>query len=260
MRKLMYPMGKIFGIVDIHFGKRQSVGRIHMNLSILLTDFIDTKGMLKTYRFIPINQYNRIVVDRLSDICTDVKGNTDKDVGLLRVYNSDKCQLLSTTCKIKDFTDSYGKIFFCFEHMFIPVESSRYGSCGIYNFILPVDYRLTELHIVDPFDNNKNLKKKKHFKYDVFYDCESHIQVVQMQLRSARGNFSFILTGEACIDDGKNKFIDCKEQNIYLDEDIREFFFDDGIKKSFWKNLKESILLEPNFNGIGIDLKKLFQK
>lgn len=43
-----------------------------MNLSILLTDFIDTKGMLKTYRFIPINQYNRIVVDRLSDICTDV--------------------------------------------------------------------------------------------------------------------------------------------------------------------------------------------
>ena len=62
------------------------------------------------------------------------------------------------------------------------------------------------------------------------------------------------------IDDGKNKFIDCKEQNIYLDEDIREFFFDDGIKKSFWKNLKESILLEPNFNGIGIDLKKLFQK
>lgn len=181
-------------------------------------------------------------------------------MGLLRVYNSDKCQLLSTTCNIKDFTDSYGKIFFCFEHMFIPVESSGYGSCGIYNFILPVDYRLTELHIVDPFDNNKNLKKKKHFKYDVFYDCESHIQVVQMQLRSARGNFSFILTGEACIDDGKSKFIDCKEQNIYLDEDIREFFFDDGIKKSFWKNLKESILLEPNFNGIGIDLKKLFQK
>ena len=43
-----------------------------MNLSILLTDFIDTKGMLKTYRFIPINQYNRIVVDRLSAICTDV--------------------------------------------------------------------------------------------------------------------------------------------------------------------------------------------
>ena len=40
--------------------------------------------------------------------------------------------------------------------------------------------------------------------------------------------FLFILTGEACIDDGKNKFIDCKEQNI--DEDIRRIF-DDGIKE-----------------------------
>ena len=33
-----------------------------MNLSILLTDFIDTKGMLKTYRFIPINQYNSLQI------------------------------------------------------------------------------------------------------------------------------------------------------------------------------------------------------
>lgn len=36
------------------------------------------------------------------------------------------------------------------------------------------------------------------------------------------------------------------------------FFFDEGIKKSFWQSFKESLLLEPNFNGIGIDLKKLF--
>ena len=58
-------------------------------------------------------------IHRLSDICTDVKGNTDKDVGLLRVYNSDKCQLLSTTLKLKDFTrPSYLGIFFVFEHMY----------------------------------------------------------------------------------------------------------------------------------------------
>ena len=230
-----------------------------MNLSILLSDFIDTKGVLKTYRFIPINLNNRIVVDRLSDICTDVKENTDRDIGLLRIYNSDKCQLISTTCKIKDFKCEDSKISFSFEHMFIPVESSRYGSCGIYNFILPVNYRLTELHIVDPFDNGNKLKDKKHFKYDVFYDGESHIQIVQMQLRSARGSFSFILKGKASIDDDENKFIDYKEQRICLDEEIQTFYFDEGIKKSFWKNLKESILLEPNFNGMGIDLKKLLK-
>lgn len=210
-----------------------------MNLSILLTDFIDTKGMLKTYRFIPINQYNRIVVDRLSDICTDVKGNTDKDVGLLRVYNSDKCQLLSTTCKIKDFTDSYGKICFCFEHMFIPVESSKYGSCGIYNFILPVDYRLTELHIVDPFDNNKNLKRKSTLNTMFLWLWKSYSSCTNAVTLGKRKFFFFILTGEACIDEGKNKFIDYREQNIYLDEDIQGFFFDDGIKNHFgkiWKN------------------------
>lgn len=231
-----------------------------MNLSILLTDFIDTKGILKTYRFIPTNQYNRVVVDRLSDICTDIKGNTDKDVGLLRVYNSDKCQLLSTTCKIKDFTYSTNKICFCFEHMYIPVESSKTGSSGIYNFILPIGYRLTELHIVDPFDSNKSVKKKKHFKYDVYYDYESRLQIVQMQLRSARGSFSFIFKGEATTETSENNFIDYNEQRISLDGDIHDFFFDEGIKKSFWENLKESVLLEPNFNGIGIDLKKLFRK
>ena len=37
-------------------------------------------------------------------------------------------------------------------------------------------------------------------------------------------------------------------------------FFNRGIRKSFWKNLKKSIILEPNFNGVGIDLKNLFKK
>ncbi len=71
-----------------------------MNLSIVITDFIDTQGILKTYRFVPTNEYNKVVVDKPGDICADVKGNTDKDIGLLRIYNSDRCQLLSAKCKI----------------------------------------------------------------------------------------------------------------------------------------------------------------
>ncbi len=117
-----------------------------------------------------------------------------------RVYNSDKCQLVSTICKIKDFANSSRKIGFSFEHMYIPVESSRYGS------------------------------------------------------------FSFILKGKASIESDEKNYIDYQEQRINLDDDIQEFFFDEGIKKSFWKNLKESVLLEPNFNGIGIDMKKLFKR
>lgn len=230
-----------------------------MNLSILLTDFIDNTGILKTYRFVPINQYNRVVVDRIEDICTDIKGNTDKDVGRVRVYNSNKCELISTKCKIKNFSNDKGnKIYFRLEHISVPVESSNSGSCGIYNFVLPIGYKLTELHIVDPFDKQEKIEDKKHFRYDVFYDKENQLQIVEMQLRSRRGSFSFIVSGAASNEQHLDEFIDYEEQKIYLDKDILEFFFDEGIKKSFWQSFKESLLLEPNFNGIGIDLKKLF--
>ncbi len=43
---------------------------------------------------------------------------------------------------------------------------------------------------------------------------------------------------------------DKKNKDIYLDEDIREFFFGEGIKKSFWKHLKESVILEPSTTKI----------
>lgn len=230
-----------------------------MNLSIVLTDFIDNTGVLRTYRFVPVNPYNKVVVDRIEDIYTDVKGNTGKDMGRVRIYNSDKCELISTKCKIKNFSiDKFGKIHFCLEHINVPVESSKTGSCGIYNFVLPVGYKLTELHIVDPFDKSSPIKNKKHFKYDVFYDDESKLQIVEMQLRSRWESFSFILKGEASNELYLNEFIDYEEQKIYLDKDIREFIFDQGIRKSFWQSFKESLLMQPNFNGIGIDLKTLF--
>lgn len=231
-----------------------------MNLSIILTDFINIDGILKTYRFIPINPYNKIVVDRISDIHTDIRENTNKDIGLLRVYNSDKCELCSTTCKLKNFFSDKQKIRFQFEHMYVPVEHSGCGSMGIYNFVLPIGYKLTDIHIVDPFDKANNcIEKKKHFRYSIAYDKYSELQIVQMELRSGRGSFSFIVKGEATIKE-KEKYLDYEEREIFLDSDIHDYFFDDGIKKSFWQNLKDSLLLEPNFNGIGIDLKKLFGK
>lgn len=231
-----------------------------MNLNILLTDFIDNTGVLKTYRFVPVNPYNKVVTDRIEDICTDIKGNTDKDIGRLRIYNSDKCELISTKCKIRNFSvDNFGKIHFCLEHINIPVGSSDMGNCGIYNFVLPVGYKLTELHIVDPFDKKSSIENKKHFKYDIFYDEENKLQIVEMQLKSTRGSFSFILKGAVSNELDSNEFIGYQKQKIYLDKDVQQFFFDEGIRKSFWKNFKESLLLEPNFNGIGIDLKKLFR-
>lgn len=233
-----------------------------MNLSIVLTDFLEKQGILKTYRFIPTNEWNRVVVDRIDDIDSDVKGNTDQDIGLLRVYNSDKCQLITTSCKIKNFEQQQNScISFQFEHMYVPVETSRYGGCGEYSFILPFGFRLTDLHIVDPFDKSSpNIEEKKHFRYNIYWDAQKKIQAVQMTLLSSRGSFSFIVKGVAEEYNQESIYLPCVENDILLDRDLSERCFDSGIKKSFWRNLKDSIILEPNFNGIGIDLKSLFKK
>lgn len=233
-----------------------------MNLSIVLTDFLEKQGILKTYRFIPTNEWNRVVVDRIDDIDSDVKGNTDQDIGLLRVYNSDKCKLITTFCKIKNFEQHQnGCISFQFEHMYVPVETSMYGGCGEYSFILPFGFRLTDLHIVDPFDKSSpNIEMRKHFRYDIYWDAQKKIQAVQMNLLSSHGSFSFVVKGVAEEYNPEAIYLPCVENDIVFDQNLSENFFDKGIKKSFWRNLKESIILEPNFNGIGIDLKSLFKK
>lgn len=81
-----------------------------------------------------------------------------------------------------------------------------------------------------------------------------------MDLKSRRGSFSFVIKGVADLDGSDNTFINYQERKLYLDKDIKEPFFDEGIKKSFWKNFKESVSVDPNFYGIGIDIKKLFHK
>jgi hypothetical protein len=145
--------------------------------------------------------------------------------------------------------------------MYVPVDYSNNGSCGIYYFVLPFKYRLTDFHIVDPFDKPlKPIEDRKHFQYQLHWDENKQMQIVQMALRSGRGSFSFILKGKAELFDSGALFLESIKSEINLDDQIHDFFFDEGIKKSFWKNLKESLLLEPNFNGIGIDFKKLFKK
>ena len=233
---------------------------INMNLNILLNDFIDTQGIMKTYRFVPLNKYNKVVVDRLEDIYLDIKGSTDKNAGLLRIYNSDKCQLTTATCRIKDFIYSDNKIHFIFEYKYIPVGSSREGNCGIYNLVLPVGFRLVKLYVADPFDTNaKSIKKKKQFKYEIFYDNENKLQIVQIKLLSRRGSFSFIVDGTASIDSAEREYLSYQRKRIKYDDDIDGNFFDDGVKNTFWKSLLDAIILEPNFYGIGINLKNFIK-
>ncbi|MGL5023226.1 MAG: hypothetical protein ACRC5S_07980 [Cetobacterium sp.] len=86
------------------------------------------------------------------------------------------------------------------------------------------------------------------------------MQIVQMELRSRRGSFSFIIKGKAALIEKRVLFLDYTKSEISLDREINNNLFNEKIKRSFWKSFKESIIFEPNFNGIGIDFKKLFEK
>lgn len=50
-------------------------------------------------------------------------------------------------------------------------------------------------------------------------------------------------------------------KNEYLPDDlvklVNSYFDKDGFKSGFFKTLWDSLLFQPNFNGVGIDLKKL---
>ena len=103
---------------------------------------------------------------------------------------------------------------------------------------------------------NTQLEYCKHFKYQLYWDNEKQLQIVQMELRSRQESFSFIVKGKAALPEENASFLECIQSEISLDEKIEDLFFDHEIKKTFWENFKESIVFQPNFNGIGIDLKK----
>lgn len=235
-----------------------------MNLNIVLIDILEVNGNLHTYRFIPNNRYNRVVIDRLRDIHMDVKGNSDKDIGSTRVYHADECEVNKTMCALKDFNNDFKayNFTFSFEHMNIPLGSTNDGSGGIYNFVLPSAWRLTELYVVDPFDTrNDDFKRKKQFTYKILWDDDKKIQLVEMNLRSRRGSFSFKIYGTAeMIYKSTNRFVEAEEisDGVYLEDSLT--YFDKKVKNSFFEDLKNSLIVEPNFNGIGFDLKKFFQR
>ncbi len=240
-------------------------GGIRMNLNILLIDMLSEKGILDTFRFIPKNEYNRVVIDRLADIHQDVRGNSDKDIGLNRIYNSDKCELVKTQCQLKDYykNDDDNYVEFTFEHMYVPIGSGG-GSAGIYNLVIPYGYRLTEIYLVDPFDKSSTkLREKREFRYDIVWDDVKNIQIVEMDLRSRRGSFSFIVNGKMTKLENKGfDFVDSRivKDEVTFDSDLNSLSFDIEIKKSFMDNLKESTIFEPNFYGVGFNFKKFFGK
>ena len=238
-----------------------------MYLDIVLVDYLSPNGVLTTYRIVPKDSRERVVIDKLRDIDAKFSSPDSTDIGGTRIYNTSSCSIQIQQTKLRRFSpiDSSGSIFFTLEHLGIPVGSERQGHGGYYNFVLPPSFRFTDLHIVDPYDNREHaIEKKKHFRYDVIWDTSCNTGLAKMFLTSSRGTFSFILLGKAKVFDSTDKaeFLNAQETQYAVSQifdyhvipyESKKALGDDIAKKSQWLELK------PNFMGLGVNLNAIIK-
>lgn len=234
-----------------------------MYLEIVIIDILEPDGLLCTYKIRPKTREDRVVIDHLTDIYPERFNNDDLDLGGTRIYNSSGCSIERLAVKIRAFSSTDNKIDFRFEHVGIPLGPSRESHGGIYNFLLSPGWRLTEFYLSDPYDKKyEDIKKKKQFKYQATWDKECNVQLVNMDLRSGRGSFSFIASGSAMLFDSVNEqsFIEADESDWAVSRITDNHLLDGNGKKALAIDIAEKsdwLELKPNVFGIGINLNQI---
>ncbi len=175
-----------------------------MNLDIVLIDFLTPDGVLTSYRVKPKQYHGSLVVDRLRDISSQRFRDNDRDLGGTRIYNASICDIENHSARIRAFelkkTGIEQYFSFQFERIRVPIGPSKEGHGGIYNFVLYPGWRLRKIRIVDPSDNKyPSVESKDQFRYEVIWDTECNTQMVDMEMGSNQGSFSFIVAGMASL-------------------------------------------------------------
>lgn len=238
-----------------------------MNLDLVLIDTLTPDGVLTSFKITPQNELHRVVIDRYRDIYPDKFGN-EIDLGGTRVYNSEVCSIFRTDTKLRSFSLKNNTISFQFEHMGIPLGPSSQAHGGLYNFLLAPGFRLNSFRIVDPYDKREGITEKRQFRYETIWDEESRTQLVEMDLSSNRGSFSFIVHGSAVLVDtpGEHNFVESQisdsgvriASNWHVDNYLLP-----GKEKSQLTNIIADKLdwveLKPNICGVGVNLNEILK-
>lgn len=237
-----------------------------MYLDIALIDALTPDGILTSFRVTPKERNHRVVADRYRDIYPE-KSNKEFDIGGIRIYNSEDCSILRTDTHLRAFRQINNGYSFQFEHMGIPLCPIREDHHGFYNLIFPPGFRLIDLKIVDPYDeNHSDVDQKKEFQHSVIWDKECKVQLIEMELRSNRGSFSFIAKGTFVLVDSSNEqeFInaqgsDWSVSTIINHDDLKDWLKNDG-KQCLIDQILEKIdwlELKPNICGFGINFNNV---
>lgn len=236
-----------------------------MYLDIVLIDQVDIKGILTTYRITPNQHYGSVVIDRIVDIDRNFSSPDSVNIGGTRIYNSSSCAIYKQQTKPRTFRidEDNKELTFALSHMGVPLGASRDAHGGYYNLVLPPGFRFTDLHIVDPYDNkNDEVIKKKHFRYQSYWDKSCNTSLVNMDLRSGRGSFSFMLLAKAKLYQGE-------EDTVYYPSTISDYALTNitsipilgkEATRTLGDNLaagSEWLELKPNIMGIGLNLNKI---
>ena len=165
-----------------------------MFLDVLICEFLKLNGEVDTLIFKPSGNTwgSRVVVDHLYDIDRNFRRPGSFDMGPFRIYaQGEYCDVHRLRTRLA------GDRFHCdsnrenvkmsMEHMGIPVGRVQESHYGYYSMVFPDGYSLIDLHVLDPYIRGHEFDRR------VLWDTSKQRHVVQVELRSGRGSFSFEL-------------------------------------------------------------------
>ncbi|GIO22272.1 hypothetical protein [Oceanobacillus sp. J11TS1] len=238
-----------------------------MYLEVAVIDYLNIDGKLTNFNIIPKDLNSHVIVESLS-IAKRLRSSPNLSVGGTMIYNSDQCQIRKMETQLRTFTQTSSSniVSFQFNHKNLPLGPSNRGNGGLWNFLLPPRWRLRDLKVVDPYDNTSEImSEKREFRYSVFWDKEYDTQMIEMELRSNRGSFSFEVIGTMSLidtDEPELPYVPSFTTSNAVEklEDMR--ILDNGGKLILASQLAEKAKwfeLKPNFFGIGLNLNAIIE-
>lgn len=168
----------------------------------VLIDSIDADGSLRSFHIRALNRES-VVVDRLEDIDPQFHRSDAEDFGPLRVYSMGQMKTSVIEAKLKNVACDGTDLYIQLDHFGIPVWT------GYYACLLPTDWRVTELHVYDPYSNKENPAENKGYRGVLkHWDAQARRSCIQFEMISNRGTFSIGLIARLRRADSGSDFLE----------------------------------------------------
>lgn len=220
-----------------------------MYVALVIVDYVSMDGNIISV-FINSKENRPIAIDNISDIDFSYKIKENFDIGNIRIYNfcskDYNIYVHKSKIKINNIENCMELNYFHKNVCFLPKYTY---TVGYHNIIFEKNYYLSDFKI------NK-------YDSDIYLDTKNCAHVVSTTIKNVHSPIDLyvkasLINKNYCLEP-KVSYKKCHD--IITDTKFRPMY--DGIceNNSILKNIFESIILQPNIAGIGMDLKKLLEK